>query len=420
MSSWDIQALIDEKEGEIARSQAHLDSLEDELLGVRGYISTLEGELKVLTSEAVDEKAHVQSLIARSHSNQSEILGPEWVSPGTANIATAFNEAIGFAYSQLARLESALNANQSDKEPFELPLPQNFIPSADGLLLSDMQDQPSISAESPYDSFEPMLPGSLGASSFSPIASIQEYEEGSASVLCYANGVFSAFDTPKVGQISVVLDTTYDYEVGAKTGSVPYKVYAIPACDWTNDKGSAERFGVEVTAAMLAAEGRRAIVSLGGPGKPDLISLDAMGRIWMTEVKGSFKGRPLYKSGLLRDVRELSELYEDRPDPLGGRERVWENSPDWLRRSGPDVLRVLKQIEAATEDSKIKADVKELTLRYAEAVSAGFDKNSHTTEIFQVASLADDQGAPYLDPNPTVHAYCAEVEPARITQVDVE
>jgi len=218
-----------------------------------------------------------------------------------------------------------------------------------------------------------------------------------------------------------MIDSTYDYEVGEKTGAIPYRVYSVPRQDRIIDGETAERLGLSVTSSILAAEGRRAIVLLGGPAKPDMISLDSAGKLWLTEVKGTFKGTALSRAGLLRSViGNPDDPRAQLPDPLTGKVKVWENSPEWLRRSGADVLRNLKAMEEAAADQSAKSAVRELMLRYAEAVSAGFEPTSHMTEMFQVGSSSIGESLPYLDASPALHAYCAEVEPERITQVEVE
>jgi hypothetical protein len=77
-------------------------------------------------------------------------------------------------------------------------------------------------------------------------------------------------------------------------------------------------------------------------------------------------------------------------------------------------------MESKAEDPAVKAGIRELAQRYAEAVSSGFEQSGHSNEIFQIGSLPDGDSLPYLEPSPTLHAYCAEVEPARITQVTTE
>lgn len=421
MSSWEIQSLIDETEEELRLSRARQESLQDDLREVRDIISSLEGELRVAINETTEEKRSVERLIALSKTNKSNIRGPGWASAGAQDIETGFDEATNFAYTQLSRLDSALGReNMGERSAFREVL-NNIVSIPEQFLGIQISGHPSSPSE-PYEAH----PDTWGSVEVVPLLTEVPKDEvikGAAptSVLKYAGGNLLSARTLQLVDLSLVLDTSYEYEVGDKIGAIPYRVYTINREGWGDGDRTAERLGEDVSASMLAAEGRRAIVLLGGPGKPDILSLDANGMVWMTEVKGSFRGTSLSRSGLLRSVNsDITDPLAAPSDPLGGKLKVWENSPEWLRRSGADVLRNLMAMESKAEDPAVRAGIRELAQRYAEAVSAGFEQSNHATEIFQIGSLPDGDSLPYLEPNPTLHAYCAEVEPARITQVTTE
>lgn len=174
-----------------------------------------------------------------------------------------------------------------------------------------------------------------------------------------------------------------------------------------------EAIGVAYASALLGAEARGAILSLGGPGRPDMLSLDADQTLWITEIKATERGGlGLHETGLLRSLAA----------PDGGEQRLFENSTPWLQRSGVEVLR---SIEAALMRGGGTAEMEALAIlrdRYAEAVRSGFSSEAFRSEVVQVGLIAPD--ADYLLPltvsrSGIMDRFVDEVRPDRIAQVNV-
>jgi hypothetical protein len=171
---------------------------------------------------------------------------------------------------------------------------------------------------------------------------------------------------------------------------------------------------IEVAVSFLASQRHRAIVVLGGPGRPDVLSLDQSGKLRITEVKGTRSGTSLAQAGLLRTVSEGSE------DPLSTI-KLFENSPEWLRRNSADVLTNLKQMEMAATNASQRAHLQDLAHKWGKAIAKDFRLNDeYSTEIIQVGFSSSGEGLPFLEPSTMLHAYCGEVQPERIVQIDLE
>ena len=424
MYSSEIQSRIDDAEAELEKSRARLEDLQADLHDVRIQIASLRSALKTAIDETGEEQTNVERIIAQNRSNMADIKGPGWEASGVQVIESHFDDAWRFAGSQLARLQCAMSATNDGQERDNSDHPSPLSPSDTGDPLDPGLSMFTSNTAMSLDPFPEAR--DMGKFTTKP-ASVVELDRqavvpampGLSPVLKYSGGIVTALVPQAINGASVVLDSTYNYQVDGKNSAVPYRVYNIVKEELCQDQ-TAEELGMSVAAAMLAAEGRRAIVLLGGPSKPDIISLDARGNLWFTETKGSYKGTPLSQAGLLRMVHhELPDPLRGGNDPLERKAKMWENSPEWLRRSGADVLRVLTEIELKTEDPTIKAGVRELTLRYADAVAAGFEQTGLLTEIFQVGTSTNGESLPYLEPSATLQSYCAEVEPERITQVEV-
>lgn len=407
MYSWEIESLIDETEGEIDACRDSINDLQSELYEVQQVITLLESRLQSKIEEVIQEKNSIEQIVSQHRQSRIDSTS-DWASVGAAEIEQAYDEAHSFALYQLSRINSALNEHDSSTN-FQSPS-SNFgfagnFPSVDGENFKFGQVTAGADDSTEIANF------------YSEAVNANEAQDSLINqtlVFTYIGGQIELLMPQALDGISQTLETTYDYEVGDKSGSVPYRVYRIPKEAWNKEDYTAESFAVNVAVSKLIAEGRQAIVILGGPGKPDIISVDANNKLCFTEVKGSYSGRHLANSGLLRTVKDETE------DPLLGETKVWENSPEWLRRSGVDVLRNLKDMQDKNDDPNTKSQLQELYLLYSDAVANGFEKDNHLTEIYQVGNLDDGDELPYLEANATLHAYCAEVEPESITQISTE
>lgn len=117
---------------------------------------------------------------------------------------------------------------------------------------------------------------------------------------------------------------------------------------WFVEEGYFEIASVKYTTAYLDTLGHSAIVDVGGPGLPDMLSLSFDKRICITEIKGTKSQTDLHASGLKRTVM-------DKNSDEGLRQEVlMENSPAWLLRSrnGHDsVIQTLGAIDAAIDQA---------------------------------------------------------------------
>jgi len=392
MHSTEIQALIDDAESALAGAQARVERLGAEIQNVREEISHLESELRAVYDDGMHEKLTIQSIIDVNRRQSTSIDGPDWAQQGIREIDASTGEARTFAQAQLARLDSVL-AESAESD---------------------------LSSRSGYAGSSSVGGSGLVRDRGAMQRGVTSNDEGPAptprSLVSVAGGEVTLTSLENPINTALVVESTYEFEVGERRGAIPYRVFSL-ADTGSLEIQNPEEFGVRVTAEMLAAEGRPCIIALGGPSKPDILSLDGAGNLWLTEVKGSFKGTPLARAGLLRTLKPDTPTEAAAADPLTSTVKVWENSPEWLRRSGVDVLKNLTMIEGTVDDADLRTKIHELTLRYAQAVTTGFEEEDYCTEIFQVGALAGSESLPYLDPNPTLHAYCADVEPTRITQV---
>lgn len=409
MGSWEIQSLIEETEQEIAQCCNNISNLESQLYEVQQYIAILESKLQIKIDEIIQEKNSLELLVYRQGQSRVD-KSYDWASAGAADIEQGYDEAYNFSLHQLSRINLALNDHDSSTKFPILPLDFNFATN-----LSPV-DWENFKFEQFTNDADNSTETKKFYGEFAKINEAQNTPLSQTPVLRYAGGEIETLTPNPLDGIFRTLETTYDYEVGDKSGSVPYYVYKIPKESWNKEAYTAENFGINVTISMLKAEGRQAIVILGGPGKPDIISINSNNKLCFTEVKGSYSGRSLANSGLLRTVKDETET----KDPLLGETKVWENSPEWLRRNGEKVLRNLKDIQDKNDDEETKSQLQELYLLCADAVANGFENVDYLTEIFQVGNLDDGEELPYLEANATLHAYCAEVEPESITQISTE
>lgn len=164
-----------------------------------------------------------------------------------------------------------------------------------------------------------------------------------------------------------------------------------------------EVLGLEATKHYLAEQGFTCIQELGGGGEggamPDIVCRGVDGRPWVVEVKGTQTGTKLKDMGLDRG-----------PDGAGG--TVWENSPDWLQRSGEKTLEAMDAHLAECPDFELQA----LRDDYAGLVENGFD--DHEAYGNMVAQAGDNLTA--LDPSNLqgkIADYANEVDPDCIVQI---
>ncbi len=134
------------------------------------------------------------------------------------------------------------------------------------------------------------------------------------------------------------------------------------ASEQTAHNRQSEVLGVEATKHYLANNGFTCIHEFGGGGDreggamPDIVCRGPDGRPWVIEAKGTQTGTKLKDMGLDRGS-----------DGAGG--RVWENSPEWLQRSGEKTLSAMD----ARLDKHPNVELQSLRDDYAGLVDNGFD-----------------------------------------------
>ena len=255
-----------------------------------------------------------------------------------------------------------------------------------------------------YDLTPPLSVGDGSETAFAP---------SSTGARLYFPGVDSdsTVSISPVPALKTLLDSSYGFNLDGVQGEIPHRVYAL---ETTSTEDNIEFAAVKTTAAFLAGEGAQEIVVIGGPGRPDMVSLGGDGELLITEIKGTKVGTRLAQAGLLRiGASEVA-------DPLTGELGVFENSPAWLRRSGLDVVRRLQEAERNATVPSQRDNLHELVQRYSEAVASGFAPGSYRTDLFQIGFLPGDQELEWASPSPMTHAFCAEVRPERIVQVQVQ
>lgn len=177
---------------------------------------------------------------------------------------------------------------------------------------------------------------------------------------------------------------------------------------------------VEYAAALLKGLGHASVTAIGGPGLPDILSLDRDRRLWVSEVKGTQSFRTP-ASGLARVLASQ--------DKGGNRiqERLMENSPAWLSRSSGSVNRVSQVLAAidramvAENASSRREDLRALREAYREAAKSGFNPLVCERQLVQVGfhQSGDVLKPPSAIKSAAFDEWVKVVEPAKIVQIDV-
>jgi hypothetical protein len=176
--------------------------------------------------------------------------------------------------------------------------------------------------------------------------------------------------------------------------------------------------------AWMAARGRRAIVSLGGPGCPDILSLTRDGRIVRTEVKGTFTGTQLGASGLFRSRQvkrfeqvTLSLLPQiwDGKGPANESVLVAENSRDWISISAGRILKQIDEVVKQLTDPMLRRHYSDLSDKFRSSYLEGGLEDEYS-ELIQVG-----QGFELPDPRNSMrtYQYLAEAKPSQVVQINV-
>lgn len=206
---------------------------------------------------------------------------------------------------------------------------------------------------------------------------------------------------------------------------VPLAVFELPKDRWDAGDRRQEDFGVETAMAWMAARGRRAIVAIGGPGRPDVLSLTHDGQLVRSEVKGTFSGTSLGAAGLFRprivsrmEQVSLSLLPQiwDGNGPANDSVKVAENSRSWIAISAGSVLKQLDQLADQVEDSGLRTDYMELADRFRTSYLDGrfVEEGSEVIQVGQGEELPDPSNSIVL------HQYCEAARPSQIIQINVE
>jgi len=201
---------------------------------------------------------------------------------------------------------------------------------------------------------------------------------------------------------------------GSRT--VPYESYSL--FDTLSVDGlSVEEKSLMYAEAFLQSRGHRAVMSIGGPGLPDIISLDRDGRLWISEIKGTDVSRLLPATGLERTLS--GEGQESQT--------LFENSSAWLLRQTAAFNRVDQVLTAANRayegenDAGKKEEFRLLRESYRAAAREGFNALSCDKQLVQVGFQGDGDNLrpPSAMRSQVLDRYIGDVEPAMIVQVEV-
>ncbi len=251
-------------------------------------------------------------------------------------------------------------------------------------------------------------------------------------VVVFRDGESEFFVPDSMHDLTVFLESTYDYEIllgptdTLLRGSVPYRVFTLPRSRWDQRGRTAERFAVETAMAWMTSRGRRAVVALGGPGKPDILSLTQDGRLVRSEIKGTFNNTPLAGQGVFRTVRVAK--FERVPDVLkpsavrlpdgSFRVTVAENSREWVQINAGSILRSLDLIAKQVKDPSMQASYIELADKFKRSYRDG-RIGREASELVQVGQGGPGGELPYPDASTTMSRYCYEARPDQIVQLQV-
>lgn len=168
-----------------------------------------------------------------------------------------------------------------------------------------------------------------------------------------------------------------------------------------------EKLGELTAERRLREFGCRLPVALGGGGEggamPDVIGLDQERRVRIVEAKGTLTGRGLNDMGLKRG-----------DDPVSG-EPIYENSREWLAKSGEKVLRHLDEKIEGEVDADKRAEFEELRDKYADLVEERFaDTSKFETSVVQAGPdipILNQERLPA-----SIEDYVEAVRPAELMQ----
>jgi hypothetical protein len=334
------------------------------------------------------------------------VQGPFSSTSGLHTIRQAYEQASSFALVLLQRLETALNASIAGART----APEFGLSTREGNA-DFTAGQGDCGIEEDFHTLSPgenryvvVMQG--GEALVSTVGPMDDVVEGETDVLAY--NVVDARD----GRVLVAR-------------SVPFKAFTLPPNRWDAGERSQEIFGVDTAMAWMAARGRRAIVALGGPGRPDILSLTRNGKLVRSEVKGTFSDTSLGASGLFRS-RKVSRMEQislsflpqiwDGKGPAKDSISVAENSREWIAISAGSILRHLDQVAAQMDDPQLKADYSELADRFRSSYLEG-RLVEEGSEVIQVGRSAD--GLPDPADSMAVHQYCEVARPSQIVQINV-
>jgi len=177
----------------------------------------------------------------------------------------------------------------------------------------------------------------------------------------------------------------------------------------------AQRVGdvaVEFSCALLKTAGHTAIMTLGGPGQPDILSLDQEGKLWVTESKGTAKETDLIQSGLERPVRSKSET---------GFGKLMENSPAWLIKKMDSTLSAINSAIDAAPSSDEQSQYKRMRDAYVRAARRNFRHTEFKSQVMQVGFSPSQSPLkpPYAQNSQVFDRWVEKTQPDKIVQIDI-
>lgn len=383
---------IEEITEQIDVAQADLVSLQDARQEVVSRIQAYKEALQASQSAAHELSRKLSNMREQFHNLSSM---PDWASEGATEVNVAQDEGRRFLNSLITDLDGI--ATQADIALTLSPSPSGLLESLGGALVDGPASLIGLGVNTAAAAIGLGVDTTAAAIGLSVEAGTNIFVRGGKAL----TGSRSLLPIPLPA-----IQNLLEVNVGGKSMRVPIASFSISAKQWQASGRTAEKFAIDTTLAFMAAEKRLMTVVLGGPGAPDILSIDKLGRLISTEVKGSFSGTPLDRAGLLRNVRSA--------DPLTG-EKMYENSPEWHRRNAARVLSNLNRA-AATATGGTQAQIREVASHYAKAMDLGFESNSITSEVFQVGERKE---LPMIEPSAMTQSFLADTYTDRVIQIDV-
>lgn len=404
----DFKNALGEAENAFARTRDELDSTLSEIRSLAAYISGLFAEKR----EAYrDEKPHIQSQIEDLLSQKRDLYKyKDALNRNLRDHKEKMNQARSAGKSLYRTLRSELSSLDENKRKIDGSQNSQFSRNLSGIK-STLQDNFSfvkraideidrvldrdlIDREYHFEIVEPYFQdrGEHGLRLLEPpISDVYLSNDGRTAVPLEAYTVYDSLDSLSDSVFSMLEDGLFSAADGAqKIGDV----------------------AVEFACALLRSCGHSAVWKGGGPGQPDIMSLDAQGKLWISESKGTFRNAFLPNTGL---ERRLDSRGGDAPV------RLMENSPAWLMRKVGSTLNSIELAIGSSADPIEKVELQQIRDAYLQAARNNFRSNLVSTQIVQVgvSSGSASLKPPYSAESGFFDRWVDQTAPEKIVQIDV-